>query len=194
MPPIDSGLGTTRGEQLSQAGLAPNGSTRTRSWHGACAGRGVTRPSLATRVQRLVCYCPVAPRASPATASVPHCATRRPAAEPARLPQGLRLPQGFDFQAINGDGSPATEAGTHPYELIAKVNFNRRPRIPRPARRPLPRRRPARPALPTALGPDRQPQPSSASAPWPSSTPRAPPPSKQASRARAARTRVRSAR
>ena len=38
--------------------------------------------------------------------------------------------EGFDFQALNGDGSPATEAGTHPYEILGRVNFTEGPESP----------------------------------------------------------------
>src|SRR5262249_8841449 len=31
--------------------------------------------------------------------------------------------EGFDFQAIEGNGSSATEAGTHPYAIVGDVNF-----------------------------------------------------------------------
>jgi hypothetical protein len=39
-------------------------------------------------------------------------------------------PEGFSFTAENQDGSPATEAGTHPYALSAAVNFNLGPESP----------------------------------------------------------------
>jgi hypothetical protein len=35
--------------------------------------------------------------------------------------------EGFDFQALEADGTPAEEAGTHPYQLTATVNFNEGP-------------------------------------------------------------------
>jgi hypothetical protein len=38
--------------------------------------------------------------------------------------------EGFDFAAEEHDGSPAEEAGTHPYQLSAKVNFNEGPEAP----------------------------------------------------------------
>ncbi len=38
--------------------------------------------------------------------------------------------EGFNFAATNQDGSPATEAGTHPYDLISTVNFNQGPESP----------------------------------------------------------------
>lgn len=38
--------------------------------------------------------------------------------------------EGFDFQALEGDGSPAEEAGTHPYELRAAINLNEGPESP----------------------------------------------------------------
>ncbi len=37
---------------------------------------------------------------------------------------------GFDFAAENHDGTPATEAGTHPYQLTATVNFTQGPPSP----------------------------------------------------------------
>ncbi len=39
-------------------------------------------------------------------------------------------PEGFDFTATNHDGSPATEAGTHPYALNGTVNFTQGPESP----------------------------------------------------------------
>ncbi len=38
--------------------------------------------------------------------------------------------EGFDFQAINGNGSPAEEAGTHPFAIVGKVNFAEGPESP----------------------------------------------------------------
>jgi len=38
--------------------------------------------------------------------------------------------EGFDFQAINTGGSPAAEAGTHPYELLGTVNLKEGPESP----------------------------------------------------------------
>jgi len=38
--------------------------------------------------------------------------------------------EGFDFQAIKADGSPASEAGTHPFELVGKVNLKEGPESP----------------------------------------------------------------
>jgi hypothetical protein len=38
--------------------------------------------------------------------------------------------EGFDFAAEEHDGSPATEAGTHPYQLTATVNFLEGPESP----------------------------------------------------------------
>jgi hypothetical protein len=38
--------------------------------------------------------------------------------------------EGVDFSVLKGDGSPATEAGTHPYELNARINFNEGPESP----------------------------------------------------------------
>jgi hypothetical protein len=38
--------------------------------------------------------------------------------------------EGFDFQALQGNGGPTTEAGIHPYDLVGKVNFNEGPESP----------------------------------------------------------------
>ncbi len=38
--------------------------------------------------------------------------------------------EGFDFAATKQDGTPATEAGTHPYALTGTVNFNEGPESP----------------------------------------------------------------
>jgi hypothetical protein len=38
--------------------------------------------------------------------------------------------EGFDFEAVTGDGSPALEAGTHPYALHAEVNLEEGPESP----------------------------------------------------------------
>lgn len=38
--------------------------------------------------------------------------------------------EGFDFEAVKGDGSPALEAGTHPYALRAKVSLTEGPESP----------------------------------------------------------------
>jgi hypothetical protein len=38
--------------------------------------------------------------------------------------------EGFDFAALEADGTPATEAGTHPYQLSATVNFAEGPESP----------------------------------------------------------------
>ena len=39
-------------------------------------------------------------------------------------------PEGFSFAATEHDGSPATEAGTHPYQLTGTVSFNEGPGSP----------------------------------------------------------------
>ncbi len=38
--------------------------------------------------------------------------------------------EGFDFQALNGDGSPASEAGAHPFAIVGDVNFTEGPGSP----------------------------------------------------------------
>ncbi|MGN6275679.1 MAG: hypothetical protein ACTHNP_07090 [Solirubrobacterales bacterium] len=46
--------------------------------------------------------------------------------------------EGFDFQALRMDGNPAEEAGTHPYELQARVNFTAGPESPGEPGAPFP--------------------------------------------------------
>ena len=65
----------------------------------------------------LICLCAISVSATPAQAAGGEFGFK-PGAE------------GFDFNAIKADGTPAVEAGTHPYELSGTVNFNEGPESP----------------------------------------------------------------